>query len=59
VRCLHNACAGRDRLNFLAKMVEVDWLDDSDLINPEFLFGLTDFLTIEDLAQKMLKELDS
>jgi hypothetical protein len=37
VKCLHKACAGRDRLTFVAEMLEQGWLTEEDLTAPEFL----------------------
>jgi hypothetical protein len=39
LKCSHNACAERDRLNLLAGMIERGWLTDEDLIDPRFLIA--------------------
>ncbi|KAA0578950.1 hypothetical protein FZ983_16595 [Azospirillum sp. B21] len=36
VGCHHNACAGRDRLDFLSGMISRGWLTTEDLCAPEF-----------------------
>lgn len=37
VGCKHNACARRDRLDFIRGMLARNWLSVSDLTNPRFL----------------------
>lgn len=41
IKCMHNACVGRDRLAFVAEMLRQEWLTDEDLTAPEFLTGAT------------------
>ena len=36
LKCSHNACAGRDRLDLLAGMLTQGWLAEGDLIDPAF-----------------------
>ncbi|WP_146214617.1 hypothetical protein [Azospirillum thermophilum] len=36
IGCQHNACTGRDRLDFLAEMIKRDWLTTEDLCADEF-----------------------
>lgn len=39
LHCRHGHCDGRDRLFFLRRMLEQNWLRIEDLTNPEFLAG--------------------
>jgi hypothetical protein len=36
---MHNACVGRDRLDFVAEMLSQEWLSNEDLTAPEFLIA--------------------
>lgn len=40
--CTHNACSGRDRLDFLKEMIEQGLISVDDLKSKEFLFELED-----------------
>jgi len=40
--CTHNACADRDRLDFLHALLADGQLSDADLTDPDFLFELED-----------------
>jgi hypothetical protein len=48
--CKHNACQGRDRLDFIKRFLELGWLHVGDLTDPQFLVeelnaaGINDFL---------------
>jgi energy-coupling factor transporter ATP-binding protein EcfA2 len=40
--CVHNACAGRDRLEYLREMIDQELITPEDLTNPDYLLQLED-----------------
>lgn len=40
VRCLHASCADKDRLDFLAEMLALEWFPESALTDPEYLLEI-------------------
>jgi energy-coupling factor transporter ATP-binding protein EcfA2 len=42
VHCVHNACSGRNRLDFIREMIDQEWVTTSDIQNKDYLLELED-----------------
>jgi energy-coupling factor transporter ATP-binding protein EcfA2 len=40
IHCVHNACSGRNRLDFIREMVDQEWVTTSDIQNKDYLLEL-------------------
>lgn len=50
IRCMHDSCSDRDRLTFLAEMIEQEWLPESAITDDAFLIEIEDDERAEDPA---------
>jgi len=53
--CVHNSCAGRDRLDYLKEMIEQELITVADLKNKDFLFELEEDEEEEDVPAQREK----
>jgi energy-coupling factor transporter ATP-binding protein EcfA2 len=40
IHCVHNACSGRNRLDFIREMIDQEWVNPSDIQNKDYLLEL-------------------
>jgi energy-coupling factor transporter ATP-binding protein EcfA2 len=40
IHCVHNACSGRNRLDFIREMIDQEWINPSDIQNKDYLLEL-------------------
>ena len=55
VHCMHDACSGRDRLDFLLEMIEQDWFDESILFNDDYAAVVVDEDSDDEEVEKVQK----
>lgn len=49
VHCVHNACSGRNRLDFIRQMIDDEWITTADIQNKDYLLELEDDEEEEDV----------